>query len=62
MKKIVLLSLFAFSLPMMMMAQSNDDDLYFDPSKDKEVKVTVKKAPAKREVTTTVYTAPGTKV
>ena len=64
MKKIVFLSLFTLCLPLAMMAQSNDDDLYFIPSKDKEkeVKAPVKKAPEKRQVTTTVYTAPGTTV
>lgn len=64
MKKIVFLSLFALCLPLAMMAQSNDDDLYFIPSKEKEkeVKASVKRTPEKREVTTTVYTAPGTTV
>lgn len=63
MKKIVFLSLFTLCLPLAMMAQSNDDDLYFIPSKDKdkEVKSPAKKAPAKREVTT-IYTAPGSTV
>lgn len=63
MKKIVFLSLFTLCLPLAMMAQSNDDDLYFIPSKDKdkEVKTPAKKAPAKREVTT-IYTAPGSTV
>ena len=63
MKKIVFLSLFTLCLPLAMMAQSNDDDLYFIPSKDKdkEVKAPAKKAPAKREVTT-IYTAPGSTV
>lgn len=35
MKKIVLLSLFALCLPLLVMAQSNNDDLYFVPSKEK---------------------------
>lgn len=63
MKKIVFLSLFTLCLPLAMMAQSNDDDLYFIPSKDKdkEVKAPAKKAPVKREVTT-IYTAPGSTV
>lgn len=65
MKKIVLLSLFALSLPLGMMAQSNDDDLYFVPSKDKkqeEVKPMVKKEPKVRTGATTIYTSPGTTV
>lgn len=36
MKKIVLLSLFALCLPLLVMAQSNNDDLYFVPSKEKK--------------------------
>lgn len=66
MKKIVLLLLVAFSLPVGMMAQSNDDDLYFVPSRDKEreeVKPMVKKEPkVKTGTTTTLYTSPGTTV
>lgn len=65
MKKIVLLLLFALSLPVCMMAQSNDDDLYFVPSKDKkqeEVKPMVKKEPKVRTGITTLYTSPGTTV
>lgn len=38
MKKIVLLSLFALCLPLAVMAQSNNDDLYFVPSKEKSRK------------------------
>lgn len=65
MKKIVLLSLVALSLPLGMMAQSNDDDLYFVPSKDQkqeEVKPMVKKEPKVRAGATTIYTSPGTTV
>lgn len=65
MKKIVLLLLFALSLPLSMMAQSNDDDLYFVPSKDnkqEEVKPMVKKEPKVKTGTTTIYTSPGTTV
>lgn len=62
MKKIVFLSLFALSLPLGMMAQSTNDDLYFVPSKDKEEPAPVKETPKKREATTTIYTAPGTTV
>lgn len=63
MKKIVFLSLFALALPLVgMMAQSNDDDLYFIPSKEKAAPAPVKRAPAKREVTTNIYTSPGTTV
>lgn len=48
MKKIVLLSLFALCLPLAVMAQSNNDDLYFVPSKEKKQeaeKTPVKKVP-----------------
>ncbi|MEG2855212.1 hypothetical protein [Bacteroides sp.] len=63
MKKIVFLSLFALALPLVgMMAQSNDDDLYFIPSKEKAAPAPVKRTPAKREVTTNIYTSPGTTV
>ncbi len=65
MKKIVLLSLFALCLPLAVMAQSNNDDLYFVPSKEKKQeaeKTPVKKVPEKRTVTTNIYTAPGTTV
>ncbi|MBW9279622.1 hypothetical protein [Bacteroides fragilis] len=65
MKKIVLLSLFALCLPLAVMAQSNNDDLYFVPSKEKKQeaeKIPVKKVPEKRTVTTNIYTAPGTTV
>lgn len=50
MKKIVLLSLFALCLPLLVMAQSNNDDLYFVPSKEKKAgsqKTPVKKEPEK---------------
>lgn len=50
MKKIVLLSLFALCLPLAVMAQSNNDDLYFVPSKEKKQeaeKTPVKKVPEK---------------
>lgn len=47
MKKIVLLSLFALCLPLLVMAQSNNDDLYFVPSKEK--KQEAKKTPVKKE-------------
>lgn len=63
MKKIVFLSLFALALPLVgMMAQSNDDDLYFIPSKEKQAPAPVKKAPEKRTVTTNMYTSPGTTI
>ena len=38
MKKIVYFLLFALCLPIGLMAQSVDDDLYFIPSKDKQEK------------------------
>ena len=61
MKKIVFLSLFALALPAMeALAQSNDDDLYFIPSKEKEE--LVKSTPAKQEVTRNTYTSPNTTV
>lgn len=65
MKKIVLLSLFALCLPLLVMAQSNNDDLYFVPSKEKKQeakKTPVKKEPEKKVVTTNIYTSPGTTV
>lgn len=58
MKKIVYSLLFALCLPIGLMAQSVDDDLYFVPSKEKEKKET----PVKKEVRTNIYTAPGTTV
>lgn len=62
MKKIVFLSLFALCLPIGLMAQSADDDLYFVPSKEKqETKAPVKKE-QKKQVTTNIYTSPGTTV
>lgn len=62
MKKIVVLSLFALCLPMVMMAQSNDDDLYFIPSKDKQEQKAPEKKEPKKQVTTNIYTSPGTTV
>lgn len=66
MKKIVLLLSFALSLPLAMMAQSNDDDLYFVPSKEQkkqeEVKPKVVREPRVNTNTTTIYTAPGSTV
>ncbi len=63
MKKIVFLLLIALCLPIGLMAQSYDDDLYFIPSKEeKKETVPVRKEPAQREVTTNIYTAPGTAV
>lgn len=62
MKKIVQLSLLALCLPMAMMAQSNDDDLYYNPKTDqKEVKQSTQ-VPAKKvkQQVTTIYTAPNT--
>lgn len=63
MKKIVYFLLFALCLPLGLRAQSVDDDLYFVPSKDKQEK---KEAPIKKEqkkqVTTNIYTSPGTTV
>lgn len=53
MKKIVYSLLFALCLPIGLMAQSVDDDLYFVPSKEKEKKET----PVKKEVRTNIYTA-----
>lgn len=66
MKKIVLLLSFALSLPLAMMAQSNDDDLYFVPSKEQkkqeEVKPKVVKEPKVSTSPTVIYTAPGSTV
>lgn len=66
MKKIVLLLSLALSLPLAMMAQSNDDDLYFVPSKEQkkqeELKPKVVKEPKVKTNTTTIYTAPGSTV
>ena len=63
MKKIVYFLLFALCLPIGIFAQSVDDDLYFVPSKDKQEKkeTPVKKEP-KKQVTTNIYTSPGTTV
>ena len=64
MKKIVYFLLIALCLPIGLMAQSVDDDLYFVPSKDKQEKketTPVKKEP-KKQVTTNIYTSPGTTV
>ena len=63
MKKIVYFLLFALCLPIGLLAQSVDDDLYFVPSKDKQEKkeTPVKKEP-KKQVTTNIYTSPGTTV
>ncbi len=46
MKKIVYFLLFALCLPIGLMAQSVDDDLYFVPSKDKQEK---KETPVRKE-------------
>lgn len=62
MKKIVFLLLTALCLPLGLMAQSFDDDLYFVPSKEKEEPAPVKKEPVRRETTTNIYTTPGTTV
>ena len=62
MKKIVYFLLFALCLPIGLMAQSVDDDLYFIPSKDKQEK---KETPVKKETkkqVTNIYTSPGTTV
>ena len=63
MKKIVYFLLIALCLPLGLRAQSADDDLYFIPSKDKKEKkeTPVKKEP-KKQVTTNIYTSPGTTV
>lgn len=62
MKKIVYFLLFALCLPIGLMAQSVDDDLYFVPSKDKQEKkeTPVQKEPKKQ--VTNIYTSPGTTV
>ena len=63
MKKIVFLLLIALCLPIGLMAQSYDDDLYFIPSKEKEEEpAPAKKEPVRRETTTNIYTTPGTTV
>ena len=62
MKKIVYFLLFALCLPIGLLAQSVDDDLYFVPSKDKQEK---KEIPVKKETkqqVTNIYTSPGTTV
>ena len=62
MKKIVYFLLFALCLPIGLLAQSVDDDLYFVPSKDKQEK---KETPVKKETkqqVTNIYTSPGTTV
>ena len=48
MKKIVYFLLFALCLPIGMMAQGVNDDLYFIPSKDKKVSTPVKKEQKKQ--------------
>ena len=60
MKKIVYFLLVALCLPIGLMAQSVDDDLYFVPSKDKKEKkeTPVRKEPKKQ--VTNIYTSPGT--
>ena len=62
MKKIVYFLLVALCLPIGLMAQSVDDDLYFVPSKDKKEKkeTPVRKEPKKQ--VTNIYTSPGTTV
>lgn len=63
MKKIVYFWLFALCLPIGLRAQSVDDDLYFVPSKSKKEKTeTPVKKEVKRQVTTNIYTSPGTTV
>ena len=62
MKKIIFLLLITLCLPIGLMAQSVDDDLYFVPSKDKEEPAPVKKEPVKRQSTTNIYATPGTTV
>ncbi|WP_294629352.1 hypothetical protein [uncultured Bacteroides sp.] len=62
MKKIVCFWLLALCLPIGLMAQSVDDDLYFVPSKNKQEK---KETPVRKEPTkqvTNIYTSPGTTV
>lgn len=68
MKKIVFLSLFAFCLPWMLVAQSIDDDLYYVPSKgNKEQKRTTsgtssstrQEVVVKSNAPTTVYSSQG---
>lgn len=65
MKKIVLASLMMVCLPLVAMAQSADDDLYFIPKKKSEKKEEVKEvrtvAPQK-QTTTNVYAASGSTV
>ena len=51
MKKIVFLLLIALCLPIGLMAQSYDDDLYFIPSKEKEEPAPEKKEPVRRQAT-----------
>ena len=56
MKKIVYFLLFALCLPIGLLAQSVDDDLYFVPSKDKQER---KETPVKKETkqqVTNIYT------
>ena len=64
MKKIVYFLLIALCLPIGLMAQSVDDDLYFVPSKDKKEKkeTTPEKKEPRKQVTTNIYTSPGTTV
>ena len=66
MKKIVLASLMMVCLPVLAMAQSVEDDLYFIPKKKaekkEEVKQEVKVVVPPKQNTTTVYAAPGSTV
>lgn len=63
MKKIVVLLVSALCLPLSMMAQSVEDDLYFVPSKEKQEKAEtpVRKATT-NQVKSNIYVSPGTKV
>jgi hypothetical protein len=60
MKKMLLLSLMALALPSMMMAQTEDDDLYYVPKKKVDNTHVVKKVQPVRE--TVVVTTPATAV
>ena len=68
MKKIVLFSLMMACLPLMMVAQNANNDLYFIPKKKTEKKETNKGIPAKvvieseKKAPTTVYASPGSTV
>ena len=50
--------------PLLVMAQSNNDDLYFVPSKEKagSQKDSCEEGTGKKVVTTNIYTSPGTTV